>query len=93
MLLDHTHPPSPKNKILVRKKEERKNFIMEATKWSHTINPFIHRFLHGGIHSKEIVQGPWFLLHHQCWALTGMLSGHLIAALLHGDPAALGLQH
>lgn len=39
-----------------------------------------------------LVRGLWFLLHYQCWALTGTPIGCPVVALWHGGPAALSQQ-
>ena len=39
-----------------------------------------------------LVQDLWFLLHHQCWGLTGAPLAYPVVVLCHGYLAALGLQ-
>jgi hypothetical protein len=42
--------------------------------------------------STSLFWGPWHLLHYQDCILTGTPLGYSVAALCHGDPAALVLQ-
>lgn len=40
----------------------------------------------------SLVGGFWLLSYHQYWILTGVPPSYPVAALCHGDPAALDLQ-
>lgn len=94
-----THLPSTQNKIWEQNKGGgNKGWIsswkLQCDAEGHTVNSFIHRYFYMQEFIVNnhffLVWGPWSLLHHWCWALTGTLSGHNIAALCCGDLEALG---
>lgn len=67
------------------------NLIMEPAVWHRESRskPFRLYIFTCKCSSQRViglVQGLWFLLHHQCWALI-----RTFVSLCYGDPAALGL--
>lgn len=84
-----THlPPTPNKTIKYKRKRikrKRENLVIEAcvTLRGLPLYPYIFTWRHLSQRIIDLVWGPWSLLYHWCWALTGTLAGHPIAALCH----------